>query len=80
MNKQEEYQRAQRAENILKDEVFNELLDELEQEHLASWKNAETSDERENLWRMVRAIGEIRKKLKILVDRKLVIDKRNEQE
>lgn len=74
LSSEDKYRRAQRAEQLLNDDVFQEMFSELKEEYQKAWEEATTVQDREHFWYLVQALGHLRKGLKVLVDRKLVRD------
>lgn len=79
LSSEDRYRRAQRAEQLLNDDVLQEMFSELENEYQKAWKEAKTTVDREHFWYLVQALDHLKKDLKIQVDRKLVRDKKSEE-
>ena len=75
---EERYRRAQHAEQLLQDEVLLEMFAELKQEYINGWEAAKRDMDREYFWYLVTALEDVKKNLKIHVDRKMVRDKQVE--
>lgn len=80
LSSEEKYRRAQHAEQLLQDDVLKGMFAELRAEYLKGWEAAKTTTDREYFWYLVTALEDVKKNLKIHVDRKMVKDKQAEQE
>lgn len=70
--------RALSAENILKDEVFNDVFEELKESYITKWENTPEDDQkqREMLYNRVKAIQEVKREFIRLLNAYKMINKR----
>lgn len=71
---QEKINRANRAQNLLSDELFQESLAALEAEYIRQWRESKYNDDdgRERLWLAVNVIGKVKDHLtKVISDGKV---------
>ncbi len=54
MNRDDEVARAEHARQLLKDELLNEALAEIEAATIQKWEAAKSTQEREDYWRLYR--------------------------
>lgn len=55
-------EKAQRANSILRSEIFNEAFSTLEREYLEAWKITHINDDkgRERLWQAINLLGKVK--------------------
>ena len=68
---EKEVRDAERAKALLEDPILQEAFDKMEKEYISKWKTTETKDkeERDILWQLVWAIGELRTHLSVIMQR-----------
>jgi hypothetical protein len=68
---EKEIKKAEHAKNLLKDPLLQEVLDKMEEEYTATWRNTKTdeTEARELLWQLLWAIGEFRSHLSVIMQR-----------
>lgn len=68
---QEEFERIRRfgafAQNLLADATFVDVMKGLKEDAISLWTNAKSTDDRENCWRDLQAVGRLNIKLEGLV-------------
>lgn len=62
--------RAAQAKRILEDDMFKEMIGSIEAKAIAQWRNSERdqAEKREDAYRMLRAIGDLRAEFQCVVD------------
>jgi hypothetical protein len=55
------------ASLLLEHPAWNQLGDEMEQDVFRAWKRSKDAEEREQLWHQLKALGEIRRKIRAKV-------------
>ena len=68
---EKEVRESEHAKALLEDPILQGAFDKMEKEYISKWKNTETKDkeERDILWQLVWAIGELRTHLSVIMQR-----------
>lgn len=58
-------EKARRAKEIMEDEVFLSIFDDIEERFTADWRNSQPADiqKRETAWSAIRVLGDIKSRL-----------------
>lgn len=59
--------RGERARRLMNDRTFKETIADVEAEAIREWKLFETPEEREGAWALVRALGKVQERLRLMV-------------
>lgn len=57
------------ARKLLDDPVLVEAFDQLEEDYVSEWKSSTDADKREQAWHSVKALQDIRTRLRVISDR-----------
>lgn len=76
MTLDEQIQRGMKAEMILNDALFQEMVQDVEIQAVADWKFAQSIAEREMCWMKVQALDAVMKELRAVRDNALMVEKR----